>query len=461
MQNFDFVVIGSGPCGMLSASILSKKGKTLIVEEGPEINDREKDIYTFPQISSGYVGGGINVAFGIPPVLLSEGKCVGGGSAVNSSLHHRAPDHIWKKWREIFSISGFEQDIVNSSYEEIEKIFSAELGTISPSVFYQTAESIGEKVTRIPRWGVEDSKGSFDRWTARKIFKLKIKKNGGEINSLTRYLGAKRDKNNCWIIYLKDLKKKIKYSISASNLILALGAGKTPLALSKIGLSHKQLGKFEIHPSARVSCYFPRSKRSNAIVEPFQITGHFPYIMIGSSATRIELSESNYPFKNNLHNIDFSYVQNFYSMAPSNTKGKIILKGLFKGLKFYSLDKITKYSLEKGLNIIINVAKQAGAKAIYHTGMVLDSCSLNDQESIKKFIDSSIKKTLCSVHVMASAPIGENKLLCPLNSDGKIPGINNLLIIDQSTMPTCPTVNPQGTACVISYINSNKFLKCL
>ena len=46
MQKYDFVVIGSGPCGMLSAYFV-KKGKTLIVEEGPEINDREKIFIQF------------------------------------------------------------------------------------------------------------------------------------------------------------------------------------------------------------------------------------------------------------------------------------------------------------------------------------------------------------------------------------------------------------------------------
>ena len=75
MEIFDYVVIGSGPCGMLSGSILSKNGKTLIVEQGDIVDDREKDTYTFSQISKAYVGGGINIALGLPPVLLSEGQC--------------------------------------------------------------------------------------------------------------------------------------------------------------------------------------------------------------------------------------------------------------------------------------------------------------------------------------------------------------------------------------------------
>ena len=97
-KNFDFVIVGSGPCGLLSALILSAHGSTLIVEEGREIKESEKDIYTYNQIISGYLNSGINIAYGWPLVLLSEAKCFGGGSTLNSSLHHRAPKYIWKKF---------------------------------------------------------------------------------------------------------------------------------------------------------------------------------------------------------------------------------------------------------------------------------------------------------------------------------------------------------------------------
>ena len=145
-------------------------------------------------------------------------------------------------------------------------------------------------------------------------------------------------------------------------------------------------------------------------------------------------------------------------MAPSNKKGKILLKGIFKGLKFYFLDDRAKFHLKKGINLIIKIAKKANSPLIYHTGMTLELTKNNSPKHIDDFIESSIKKTLSSVHVMSSAAIGENRKFCPLNSKGKIPGINNLLIVDQSSLPTCPTVNPQATSCVISLINTKKFL---
>ena len=93
--------------------------------------------------------------------------------------------------------------------------------------------------------------------------------------------------------------------------------------------------------------------------------------------------------------------------------------------------------------------------------MVINKKNLDDKKLVNLFMEKCIQKTLSSVHIMASSSIGENKFLCPLNSSGKINGIENLLIIDQSTFPSCPTVNPQATATLFSLINTTNYMKKL
>ena len=183
--------------------------------------------------------------------------------------------------------------------------------------------------------------------------------------------------------------------------------------------------------------------------------------MIGSSANKTSLSESNYPFRDNKHNIDYSKVQNFYSMSPSNKKGRIVMRGFLKNTKFYFLDYKTKLIIKKGLKIIINIAQKSNCEYIYHAGMIINKKNLENKKMVNSFINSCIQKTLSSVHIMASSSIGENKLLCPLNSLGKIDGIENLLVIDQSTFPSCPTVNPQATASLLSMLNTKNYMKRL
>ena len=145
MNTYDFAIIGSGPCGMISANLLSDQGKTIVIEQGPKIDDREKYVYTFSQISSGYAGAGINIAFGSPPVLLSEGRCVGGGSTLNSSLHHKTPSHIWEKWRQIYGLKGFDDETVSNSYKEIDHLFNTKKGLLSLLFFIKQPNQLEKR----------------------------------------------------------------------------------------------------------------------------------------------------------------------------------------------------------------------------------------------------------------------------------------------------------------------------
>ena len=67
----------------------------------------------------------------------------------------------------------------------------------------------------------------------------KIKSNNGFINESTKFLKAYRDRNNNWVVLLKNILSKEKYSVFCKNLVLALGAGYTPSALYDLGLRHK------------------------------------------------------------------------------------------------------------------------------------------------------------------------------------------------------------------------------
>ena len=65
-------------------------------------------------------------------------------------------------------------------------------------------------------------------------------------------------------------------------------------------------------------------------------------------------------------------------------------------------------------------------------------------------INKTINKTLSSVHIFSSARIGSNKKLCPINPNGEVPKFKNAFVMDSSTIPSCPTVNPQSTAVLFS-----------
>ena len=446
----DYLVIGGGPSGLLVHNELFHHKNGILVDSGTFISTKTKDIYSKKQIINGYKFSGLNVLMGNPPLHLSEGICVGGGSAVNSSLHHRAPEHIWAKWRMIYQLEGFSSKHVRSLYEEVEEIFNLSTSEKDFPSFYKFA-SKKYNVERIPRWGRESSNEDFQRETALDVVKKLNPEITKSIKSNHRVIGIKKVSEQLFEIYCrvngKELNRVKKFK--AKNLFICAGAGNSPIILSKLGYKHNNLGRFQVHPTARVTLVSKKASYSKDIVEPFQITEFLPYLMIGSSPNRRYLSELNFPYRSN-NEIDFSKCINLYSMAPSENRGRTFLKGPISGIRTYQLDNNAREMISGGLKIIIQCALDSKEYSHIYSPAGLIDLSSNKTIKLKNFINSTINKTLSSVHIFSSAAAGGNRKLCPVNFDGSIPGISNLYLIDSSLIPTCPTVNPQATTSVFA-----------
>ena len=455
----DFIVIGSGPSGLLVNGELSKANlEGLCLEKGNSIKSKIEDVYTAKQIINGYKKSGMNPIIGAPPLLLSEGECLGGGSTLNSSLHHRVPKSIWNKWIVKYNLKNFSYEEAKSLYEEIEILFSCSLGNSEMPEFYKLASN-NMKVERIPRWG-HHTKGKFERKTAYDVAKEHYPESIKNIMTGIEAIKITKDTNNTFRIFCKDKnfknKKSKKLEFRARYVFLCCGAGASPIILSSLGYHHKRLGYFKVHPTARLSLSPIKKQKYTEIVEPFQITEFFPELMIGSSANRDYLAELNYPFRDN--DINFSSCLNLYSMAPSNQKGKIILNGCFKGLKFYFLNDDTRYRIKFGINEIIRIASENFySHAFSPAGKI--NLKFKSAKSLDKFIFETISKTLSSVHIFSSAACGGNSKYCPINSDGSVPGISGIYLMDSSVIPSCPTVNPQSTVSIFALKMIREFLK--
>ena len=70
----DYIVVGSGPSGLLVNGELSNaKLKGLCLEKGKLIKSTVKDVYTANQIIHGYKNSGINPLLGYPPYYFPKG----------------------------------------------------------------------------------------------------------------------------------------------------------------------------------------------------------------------------------------------------------------------------------------------------------------------------------------------------------------------------------------------------
>ena len=86
----DIVVIGSGAAGAVVAARCAEQGaRVVLLEEGPHVGPTTYDAQVQPVIRDLYRDGGAVMAFGVPPMPVQVGRCVGGSAAINGGTCFR------------------------------------------------------------------------------------------------------------------------------------------------------------------------------------------------------------------------------------------------------------------------------------------------------------------------------------------------------------------------------------
>src|SRR5207302_5870880 len=99
-EAFDYVIVGSGAGGASAARTLADAtGSLAIVEEGPAVSTAEFSDRSYPTLARLYREMGAQVTRGRAPMLVIQGRCVGGSTVVNSAIMRRLPEEVWAEWR--------------------------------------------------------------------------------------------------------------------------------------------------------------------------------------------------------------------------------------------------------------------------------------------------------------------------------------------------------------------------
>ena len=93
------VIVGSGAWGATMAAELADAGvDVVVVEEGGYHPTESLTAETGRALRTLYRDGGVGLALGKPPVLFSEGRCVGGSTVVNGGMSWRTPARVLQRW---------------------------------------------------------------------------------------------------------------------------------------------------------------------------------------------------------------------------------------------------------------------------------------------------------------------------------------------------------------------------
>ena len=463
----DVLIIGSGPGGSVTASELVCAGKdVLMLEEGP--------ISTLTPTSSSAQGlqqlwrnNGLTAALGGSPVSYAEGRCVGGGSEINSAIIQRIPPNLLDQWAQDYEIQDFGDSVLRPYYDKAFQAIKARVigGVTNPlsEVMINGAKALNWKISPLERSDDMDGKRSMSATVLK--------------NALAKGLRMVSDCRVNQIVFKGKKATSVKaiaqdaqgrqhpITVHFNDIFIAAGAVHTPALLLRSGIK-KNIGRtLRLHPTLKALAYFPQLiEAQKYILAPHAVTEFMPDIRLGCSVFRpgffgMALAED---WQHRAHlQTEINHCAIYYAMIRAQGIGRIYsIPGLRDPLVTFRLTEQDWVLLKQGLQSLSKLLFAAGATQIFpsitgHSGWYQDKPITSDPllEKLPKFANPF------TIHIFSSCPMGENQERCATNSFGRIHDLDNAYIADASLIPEAPGVNPQATIMAIADRNIQHFLK--
>jgi choline dehydrogenase-like flavoprotein len=468
--SFEIVVVGSGPGGAITAALLAEAGRNvLLIEEGDYLSLNSCAAFSKDEMVQKYRNGGQTVALGANKISYVEGRCVGGGSEINSGLYHRTPPEVLDNWRSEFQVDGAGETDMRPHFEACEKDVSVSLlpgpAPAASLKLHDGATRLGWKSLEIPRWfsytpGTTNA-GSGKRQSMTETFIPRFFKAGGRLLPRTRVARFSQEGGKWNIEAAHAGKGAIR--ISAETLFICGGAVQTPALLRRSGITRNIGDSLRLHPTIKVVAKYAEAVNSAQMGVPVhQVKEFSPRISFGCSISTppyLALALLEHPEAARDVANSWTQLATYYAMITGEGRGTVRSLPKFRDpLVRYRLTEHDRRDLAEGLRKLSEALFASGATALYpgFTG----NATLSRPDDLSKLPGTlpSGMASLMTIHLFSSCPMGEDRNKCAADSYGRVHGFKNLYIADASLLCTAPGVNPQGSVMGFARRNVMRFL---
>lgn len=454
----EVLILGSGPGGSITAWTLAKSGKNVVVtEEGREFPPNSCEPFSVNELRQKYRAGGMNPLVGSPSIAVVEGKCLGGGSEINSGMYHRTPSETLALWQREFAVRALEGMDLEPHFEACESLLSVRLnpGRLpGPALKMRLgAETIGWKTKEVPRWfrygDAPDERGQFPgkRQSMSEAAIPRAREHGCEFITGARVSRIGRRRNH-WLA--EGSLGGEPFEIEADAVFACCGALQTPALLRRSGIRRNIGDSLACHPTIKVVAVFEEEINDQpGDVAAQQVIEFAPAMSMGcsvSSPPYLAMAMAEHPGADFDVRRDWRRAAVFYAMIPGPATGTV------RNLPF-STDPLVRHRLEAShlretadaLRKLCRLLFTAGAKALYPG--VAGLAPLRNERDLRKIPEELPRAatSLMTIHVFSSCPMGEKRDRCAVDSYGQVFDHPGLFVNDASILCGAPGVNPQGT----------------
>jgi choline dehydrogenase-like flavoprotein len=463
----EVVVVGTGAGGAACAFELASRGRAvLLLEEGDyhrRSSFKSRPSETFRKL---YRDQAMTVALGNVGVPVWTGRAVGGSTVINSGTCYRAPEPVFRAWRDELGLAGFSSDAMAPYYERVEQMLQ-----VAPASFELTG-GVGRVIAR----GAEKL-----RLSHHPLVRNAPGCDGQGVCCFGCPTGAKRSTDVSYVpealargaqlvtaAHVDAIDVALgrargvsgtlgeggrRFRVRADAVVIAGGALMTPVLLAKSGaVRHPMLGKnLSIHPATKVMAIFDEDiDMSRGIPQGYAIDSLAAEgIMFEGASTPLDVTAIAVPWVGaRFMELMEAYrqVATFGFMIRDSSRGTVRPGPNGTALLTYNLNAADTQKMQRGIALLCDVFLAAGARRVLPFLAGSDEVRApRDVAALRARSIAASEIEVTAFHPLGTCRIGSDPRNSVLSPDHEVNGVAALYVADGSAVPTPLGVNPQMT----------------
>lgn len=483
----DVVVVGSGAGGATTAAALARAGLDVVVlEEGGYYPTESFSPEAGRALRTLYRDGGAQVALGSPPILFSEGRCVGGSTVVNGGMSWRTPEHILERWSREEGVAAITPAEMEPHFVAVERLIHVahqdpETVGRDSALLKKGADARGWKIipnlrNQVHCAGTNNCVNGCPTGAKRSMLVTSVPRAlaagarlyaGCRVERITR---DRRSPGKSWAasgvearLRGPDGRPGPRLSVRATVVVAAGGGIQTPALLARSGFRSPsgRLGRdLTLHPNAKIVALFDEDVVGwQGVHQAFQVR---EFLRDGILVTAVNVAPSLLAMTLPQHGRALGELMADYNrmvvagcLVSDSVTGRVrTLPGLGTQVTYQITDRDAE-RIVRGMALAAELMFAAGARRVL--APFPGAPELRNADDARALTARPVPRKaleLFTVHLMGTARMSDDPRRGVVSSYGEVHGAQGLFVSDASLFPGPVGVNPMETVLALATRNA-------